>query len=300
MKAKFIFFVLLFIVNISVAQTLYSISQKTVNGIDYLSKINPLTGSVTIISTTGLAKYVYGGVSSIDLINKRFFFMSSGDTLYNVNILTGNLIAKNKLSLTTSTITPLIEFNCQDSTLYSISQTTVNGINYLSKINPLTGSVTVISTSGLAKYVYSGVSSVDPINNRFFFMSSGDTLYNVNLLTGNLIAKNKLSLTTSTITPLIEFEKQTCSLATNISFQKKTSKLVLFPNPNNGTFNLQTDNVIENGEIVLINSLGQKVYEQKINQGQNNIITHDLSSGLYYYFILQNKDQISNGKLTIE
>src|ERR1051325_3135302 len=110
MKAKFIFLSLIFVVKVSLTQTLYSISQTTANGIDYLSKINPLTGSVTVISTSGLAKYVYSGFSSLDPINKRFFFASSGDTLYNVSLTTGALISKNKLSLTSSTITPLIEF----------------------------------------------------------------------------------------------------------------------------------------------------------------------------------------------
>lgn len=74
----------------------------------------------------------------------------------------------------------------------------------------------------------------------------------------------------------------------------------VFPNPNNGTFKIQIDNDSKNSELILINSIGQKVYEQKIIQGQNNIITHNLSSGLYNFIILRDKGQIGKGKLTVE
>ncbi len=84
------------------------------------------------------------------------------------------------------------------------------------------------------------------------------------------------------------------------SFETYTNKFLIFPNPNNGTFNFQIDNEIKNAEFILINSLGQKVYEQKISQGQNKIITNGLASGLYNYIILQDKGQISSGKLTVQ
>jgi hypothetical protein len=74
----------------------------------------------------------------------------------------------------------------------------------------------------------------------------------------------------------------------------------LFPNPNNGTFKLQVDSEIENGELILFNSLGQKVHEQKIVQGENNIKTNFLAIGLYNYVILENKKQVGNGKIVME
>jgi hypothetical protein len=84
------------------------------------------------------------------------------------------------------------------------------------------------------------------------------------------------------------------------SIQEKSHLIIIFPNPNSGSFKIIIDNELKNGQLILINSLGQKVYEQKILQGQNNIITHDITSGLYNYIILQDNGQISNGKLTIE
>lgn len=77
-------------------------------------------------------------------------------------------------------------------------------------------------------------------------------------------------------------------------------EIKIYPNPNSGSFKLKIDNEIENGEIILFNSLGQLVFEQKISQGQNTIMTNDLPTGLYNYIILRDKVQISNGKLTVE
>jgi len=41
----------------------------------------------------------------------------------------------------------------------------------------------------------------------------------------------------------------------------------IFPNPNNGSFKLKIDTEIENGELILFNSLGQK-FINKNNQGE--------------------------------
>lgn len=91
-----------------------------------------------------------------------------------------------------------------------------------------------------------------------------------------------------------------CPLSLNISKSEINNQFFVYPNPNSGSFKLQIDIEIKNAEIILINSLGQKVYEQKIYQGQNNIITNGLATGLYNYIILRDKGQISNGKLTVE
>lgn len=109
----------------------------------------------------------------------------------------------------------------------------------------------------------------------------------------------------NTNTPLVGWEdifihKLSQGFTADINEHKLHDNAILFPNPNKGSFIIQIENEIENGEIILINSLGQKVYEQKVKQGQNNIITHNLSSGLYSFIILRDKGQISNGKLTVE
>lgn len=76
------------------------------------------------------------------------------------------------------------------------------------------------------------------------------------------------------------------------------SQSIIYPNPNNGSFKIKiSDNV---DQIILFNSLGQKVYEQKLNYGANDIYSDRLSPGLYHYVLFQNKQWTSSGKLTVE
>ncbi len=89
-------------------------------------------------------------------------------------------------------------------------------------------------------------------------------------------------------------------LVNGIKNNDKILDRVIFPNPNNGTFKLQIENEINNGEFVLINSMGQKVYEQTVREGINNINTGGLAKGLYNYILLQDKQKIKDGKLVVD
>lgn len=81
---------------------------------------------------------------------------------------------------------------------------------------------------------------------------------------------------------------------------KSNENISIFPNPNNGAFTININNEIQNGEFVLINSLGQKIYSQKIERGINNLSVNDVSDGLYHYYILQNKQQQNSGNFIIK
>ncbi len=82
--------------------------------------------------------------------------------------------------------------------------------------------------------------------------------------------------------------------------QSSSEKFMIFPNPNSGSFKIQIGNDIQNGEIILINSTGQKVFEQKIIQGTNEIKTFGLPIGLYNYILFCDNQSFNNGKVTIE
>lgn len=72
----------------------------------------------------------------------------------------------------------------------------------------------------------------------------------------------------------------------------------LYPNPNNGVFNFKIEK--ETATLVLFNTFGQKVYEQKISRGENYIRTHGLSKGLYHCVIFENKQVVQTARVIIE
>jgi hypothetical protein len=128
--------------------------------------------------------------------------------------------------------------------------------------------------------------------------SSGD-LYMVNDFMTNpfVIGTTSLNLTG---TENIFVAKFNCSEETRIKETDKITLVKLFPNPNQGNFKIQVDYEIESGEIFLTNILGQKVHEQKIYKGENNITNCKLAKGLYNYVIQEKKIRKFSGRLTVE
>jgi sugar lactone lactonase YvrE len=88
---------------------------------------------------------------------------------------------------------------------------------------------------------------------------------------------------------------------TNIkSLREKNVQPLIYPNPNNGSFKILIQTETKNGELILINSIGQIIYNQKISEGENNIITVGVSKGLYTCVLTDEKQKINIGKISIE
>ena len=91
-----------------------------------------------------------------------------------------------------------------------------------------------------------------------------------------------------------------CYSAVSVNEMNTEDLIKIFPNPNNGSFKLQIDSEIKNGELIVFNSLGQKVHQQKMQRGENSIAANDLAKGLYHFVLSQPGEQIKTGKLSIE
>ncbi len=103
-------------------------------------------------------------------------------------------------------------------------------------------------------------------------------------------------------TAKLSFTSINCQMppTSNKEFLSKINGFIFYPNPNNGSFKLQIDNEIKNGELIVVNSLGEKVHEQKITQGTNDINIKLMAVGLYHCKILQNKQRVGQVKISIE
>lgn len=115
-----------------------------------------------------------------------------------------------------------------------------------------------------------------------------------------IIGSNTLTQNDGFNSENIFFAKYSCEV-TGINFQSKnTNQTLIYPNPNKGDFTIQIDNIIKNGLLIIINVLGQKVYEQKIIHGANEIKTEGLPLGLYNYTLFLDGQTSGKGKLAIE
>ncbi len=78
---------------------------------------------------------------------------------------------------------------------------------------------------------------------------------------------------------------------------EKNSDIKIFPNPNNGNFNVQMSQ-FENVQINIFNFLGEKVYSN-LRANNNEQLSTNLSSGIYFIKIYSN-DSIITKKLILE
>jgi len=75
----------------------------------------------------------------------------------------------------------------------------------------------------------------------------------------------------------------------------------VYPNPSNGTFNVELESVSGNPQIIVYNVLGQPVYSSKLTNVQTSLNLGNQAKGVYLYRIMnENGSPISTGRLVIE
>ena len=89
-------------------------------------------------------------------------------------------------------------------------------------------------------------------------------------------------------------------VTTEVSVTNSSNQSVSFyPNPNNGTFTLHKLG-IRNYELGIVDVYGRNVYSTQFNDArENEILALPLSSGLYFWQMLNNGEIIGNGKVVI-
>ncbi|MBT3621909.1 MAG: T9SS type A sorting domain-containing protein, partial [Flavobacteriales bacterium] len=86
-----------------------------------------------------------------------------------------------------------------------------------------------------------------------------------------------------------------CSSSTSII--ENTLSNNIFPNPAKTQFMISNSNA---ESITLYNTLGMKVYEQKLTKNQNTIYRGNLSNGLYFYTLIKEGKRTESGKVIFE
>lgn len=87
------------------------------------------------------------------------------------------------------------------------------------------------------------------------------------------------------------------TLSTNL-FNKNT--LVIYPNPSNGIYTLQTNEINDTKSISIYTLLGQKIYDAVISSNETTIDISNQPKGVYLYKVLGEEGETKSGKLVIE
>lgn len=99
---------------------------------------------------------------------------------------------------------------------------------------------------------------------------------------------------------LQELPSSVPNCALGIKEMSSIPNVELFPNPCKGTFSLQLNEKLENGEMILFNNLGQKIFSQEIPELNNVISAENLTPGLYFFQLRSDDKEVRQGKIIFE
>jgi len=93
------------------------------------------------------------------------------------------------------------------------------------------------------------------------------------------------------------------SIPTSVQNVDESNNVKVYPNPNNGTFNIALSGTLtEKAQVAVFNLLGQQVYVAPISLGSNQVNLEGKSAGVYFYRIITETGSrlISEGKLIVQ
>lgn len=94
--------------------------------------------------------------------------------------------------------------------------------------------------------------------------------------------------------------KYQCDL-TAIIEQQQVGKTIIYPNPSSGIFTLDLGEMnFTNGEITIVDVLGNIIYQSKINSPQTQLDLTNNSTGIYFYKISNTTTILSSGKIILK
>ena len=270
----------------------------------FLATIDQQTGVISKLSSTAVAPGFALLGSAIDPYQMLFYF-STGNNLLAIDMYTGAVYNNVALTITDGFSFGNFTYSCVDTAIYGLvrqnyfsnvpdpfnpggtMQVLDSSTLKLGRVNPSTGVVTNISTHsiGINAYSINGGASIDPTNMIYYF-SYGSGIAGISMITGQIVSTPNYNFVNGDYFDLMRsFEN--CYNATRIrqnptltTIKNTISKneYIIYPNPNNGSFQIQ--NLEENDTVTIYDLFGNIVFTQKV-KAKNICCTLD-KAGVYY------------------
>ena len=90
---------------------------------------------------------------------------------------------------------------------------------------------------------------------------------------------------------------------TSIIEEESRNSIKVYPNPSEGNVNFKIENVgniLKDIELSIYSSLGQKVSDETISSGENEVNLSYLENGTYFYVLSYDDTPFKNGQLIIQ
>ncbi len=117
-------------------------------------------------------------------------------------------------------------------------------------------------------------------------------------------ARPDIAVANSNATTISTFLNQ-CPLTTSIASVSKTSELIIYPNPNNGVFDIILPEEMKNQNTIILqlsDLAGRNVFQKNLSANENTvkIDVSILPEGIYLYDLILNNSQTQHGKFVVQ
>ncbi|MDH4472689.1 MAG: T9SS type A sorting domain-containing protein [Fluviicola sp.] len=294
----------------------------------YLSKINPVTGAVSLISQNPITPNGYGsGNTTIDPYFMVYYYTQPlnnhlvGLDLYDGTVyndvpitISGNAEGKRFVNLV---------YNCRDTLIYGLVQETYTSLVpnpndpnnpteevdsttlKLARINSTTGIVTILSPTAISYggFDVNGGVTIDPFNGIYYY-SSGTAIIGISTVSGLVVSNEPFATQVNENVKLLRFYdnckdvdpiREDPALTANLDIEEMMM-LSIFPNPTNEHCTIQSNSPIKS--VHVFDQAGRLINEHSIDSFENkiDISTTNLNNGLYMLVI----NNVKTIKLTID
>ncbi len=277
--------------------TLYGIAADVAGLNIKLAKLDPYTGSVTLISDSSLAPgYTFLSGSALDPVHGIYYFETSknpANHLVGVDIHSGKLVSSFPIGIDPGDRFGPMEYNCHDSSLYGLSGNYTHG-RKLAKINPYNGAVTVISQFNVADTILNEPVTIDPFQQVFYFEATDHTYRGVDLNSGNLVTMSLITPPQGLYFTGFLYNHACYDPSVVSAGEVKTDPgLTIFPNPASDILNIRSPTPLFKVEI--IDFTGKPVFNKNC-QGLKEIQadTRGLPEGIYVVRISNERTCVSS------
>ena len=170
-----------------------------------LAKVNPLSGGLTLVSSSPTSSDQFGsGISDVDPVNKRYHYVRAGQII-TVDMSNGQVLYNPSISCSTHSFNftqPIsnIAFNWADGLIYGLLHK--GSQLWFAKVDPVSGVMTVLSSGPISSDQYqSGVSDIDPINGRYFYIRGG-SIITVDIATATVLRNQLMTNPNNALSPI--------------------------------------------------------------------------------------------------
>lgn len=274
-------------------------------------------GGSSVVSPTSSASYTVVGTSTAGCISSS---VTSSVTVNPLPVVTANSFSAacsgstgclssagastynwvGPCGFTSTQQSPCFPFNLACQCVYSVTGIDVNGC-----ANTATVCLNINSTPTVSATLASSVICGPPFQGTATINASGATTYTWNTsATGSSIVVSPSITTTYTVTgtdvngcyntAIITQSVDACTGLRQMGGD--SSGLEVYPNPNNGVFNVYIKNISSTMNVSILNVIGQVVFSQKINNVNTEIDLKEFGNGIYF-IVVEGKDYKKTTKI---